>query len=62
MGHGSARGPHNCGECDDVVQRAIKDFDRRQDPSVFDEASCDCELTWSYVRRAETAYNQPLVD
>ncbi len=62
VGHGSDRGPHNCGECDDVVQRAIKDFDLRQDPSVFAEVSCDCERTWAYVREAETAYNQPLVD
>ncbi len=32
VGHGSDRGPHNCGECDDMVQSAIKDFDLRQDP------------------------------
>ncbi len=61
VGHGSDRGPHNCGECDDLVQRAIKDFDLRQDPSVFEEVSCDCETTWEYVMREETAYNQPLV-
>jgi radical SAM enzyme (TIGR01210 family) len=61
VGHGSDRGPHNCGECDDLVQRAIKDFDLRQDPSVFGEVSCACESTWAYVMREETAYNQPLV-
>ncbi|WP_299236534.1 archaeosine biosynthesis radical SAM protein RaSEA [Natronomonas sp.] len=61
VGHGSDRGPHNCGECDDRVQRAIKDFDLRQDPDVFDEVSCDCAATWEYVMDAETAYNQPLV-
>ena len=61
VGHGSDRGPHNCGECDDLVQRAIKDFDLRQDPSVFEEVSCACESTWAYVMREETAYNQPLV-
>ncbi|WP_178917955.1 archaeosine biosynthesis radical SAM protein RaSEA [Natronomonas gomsonensis] len=61
VGHGSDRGPHNCGECDDLVQRAIKDFDLRQDPSVFDEVSCECEATWEYVMREETTYNQPLV-
>ena len=61
VGHGSDRGPHNCGECDDLVQRAIKDFDLRQDPSVFGEVSCDCEATWEYVMREETTYNQPLV-
>ena len=61
VGHGSDRGPHNCGECDDLVQRAIKDFNLRQDPSVFDEVSCECEATWAYVMDNETAYNQPLV-
>jgi radical SAM enzyme (TIGR01210 family) len=62
VGHGSERGPHNCGECDDRVQTAIKDFDLRQDPSVFEEVSCECEATWEYVMREETAYNQPLVN
>jgi hypothetical protein len=49
VGHGSDRGPHNCGDCDDRVQRAIKDFDLRQDPTVFDQVSCDCEATWRAV-------------
>ncbi|PSQ18264.1 TIGR01210 family radical SAM protein [Halobacteriales archaeon QS_8_69_73] len=61
VGHGSDRGPHNCGDCDDRVQTAIKDFDLRQDPSVFEEVACDCEATWEHVMREETAYNQPLV-
>ncbi|WP_254840595.1 archaeosine biosynthesis radical SAM protein RaSEA [Natronomonas marina] len=62
VGHGSDRGPHNCGDCDDRVQTAIKDFDLRQDPSVFGEVSCECEATWEYVMAEETAYNQPLVE
>jgi hypothetical protein len=62
VGHGSERGPHNCGECDDLVQRAIKDFDLRQDPSVFEEVTCECEATWEYVMAEETTYNQPLVN
>jgi radical SAM enzyme (TIGR01210 family) len=60
VGHGSDRGPHNCGECDDRVQRAIEDFDRRQDPSVFDEVSCQCERTWDLVLERETGFNLPL--
>ena len=60
VGHGSDRGPHNCGECDDRVQTAIKDFDLRQDPTVFEEVSCDCEATWSAVLARETSYNLPL--
>ncbi|RXK52008.1 archaeosine biosynthesis radical SAM protein RaSEA [Halorientalis pallida] len=61
VGHGSDRGAHNCGECDDRVQKAIKDFDLRQDPSVFEQVSCDCERTWELVLERETGYNQPLV-
>ena len=60
VGHGSDRGPHNCGECDDRVQRAIKDFDLRQDPTVFEQVSCECEHTWEEVLQRETSYNQPL--
>ena len=61
VGHGSDRGPHNCGECDDRVQTAIKDFDLRQDPTVFDQVSCTCERTWEEVIERETSYNLPLV-
>ncbi|MFB6092429.1 MAG: archaeosine biosynthesis radical SAM protein RaSEA [Haloquadratum sp.] len=60
VGHGSDRGAHNCGECDDRVQTAIKDFDRRQDPSVFEQVSCECEATWEYVVDEETSYGMPL--
>jgi radical SAM enzyme (TIGR01210 family) len=60
VGHGSDRGPHNCGECDDRVQRAIKDFDLRQDPTVFEQVSCECEATWRAVLDEETAYAMPL--
>ena len=61
VGHGSDRGPHNCGDCDDRVQNAIKDFDLRQDSSVFGEVSCACERTWEVVMDHETAYSAPLV-
>jgi len=60
VGHGSDRGPHNCGECDDRAQRAIKDFDLRQDPSVFEQVSCDCEATWDAVVERERSYSLPL--
>ena len=60
VGHGSDRGAHNCGECDDRVQTAIKDFDKRQDLSVFEQVSCECEATWEYVMDEETSYNMPL--
>ncbi|QKY20262.1 archaeosine biosynthesis radical SAM protein RaSEA [Halolamina sp. CBA1230] len=60
VGHGSDRGPHNCGECDDRVQRAIKDFDLRQDPSVFEQVECECEFTWELVLEEEQSFNMPL--
>ena len=60
VGHGSDRGPHNCKECDDLVQKAIKDFDLRQDPTVFEQVSCACELTWEAVMERERSFNQPL--
>ncbi|AAG20125.1 archaeosine biosynthesis radical SAM protein RaSEA [Halobacterium salinarum] len=62
VGHGSDRGAHNCGECDDRVQKAIKDFDLRQDPSVFSEVACECEATHEAVVERETAYNLPLAE
>ena len=61
VGHGSDRGPHNCGECDDRVQRAIKDFNLRQDPSVFGQVSCACKQTWELVVERERSYSMPLV-
>ncbi len=60
VGHGSDRGAHNCGDCDDRVQRAIKDFDLRQDPTVFEQVSCDCKLTWAEVCERERSYSMPL--
>jgi len=61
VGHGSDRGPHNCGECDDRLQRAIKDFNLRQDLSVFDQVSCSCKRTWELVCEHERSYSMPLV-
>jgi radical SAM enzyme (TIGR01210 family) len=61
VGHGSDRGAHNCGDCDDRVQTAIKDFDLRQDPSVFEQVSCACEATWEHVVTEESSYAAPLV-
>ncbi|QLG61377.1 archaeosine biosynthesis radical SAM protein RaSEA [Halorarum salinum] len=60
VGHGSDRGPHNCGDCDDRVQTAIKDFDLRQDPSVFDQVSCECERTWELVLEEGASFAGPL--
>tara|TARA_A100001037_G_scaffold304455_1_gene341275 strand:- start:11027 stop:12094 length:1068 start_codon:yes stop_codon:yes gene_type:complete len=61
VGAGSDRGPHNCGSCDDIVFRSIKDFNLRQDPSVLSEPSCDCQETWKFILENETGYNLPLL-
>ena len=60
VGAGSDRGPHNCGECDDRVQRAIKDFDLRQEPAVFEQVDCECVATWATVCERERDYAMPL--
>lgn len=60
VGAGSNRGPHNCGECDERVENAIKDFSLRGDPTVFEQVDCSCEQTWELVRERETCYNLPL--
>jgi len=62
VGAGEPRGAHNCGECDDAVFRAVKDFDLRQDPAVFEEVGCDCEATWAAVMERERAYSLPLAE
>ncbi|MFB6160259.1 MAG: archaeosine biosynthesis radical SAM protein RaSEA [Haloferacaceae archaeon] len=60
VGAGEERGAHNCGDCDDRVFNAIKDFDLRQDPAVFEQVSCDCEGVWETVLEEETGYTLPL--
>ncbi|MFB6305128.1 MAG: TIGR01210 family radical SAM protein, partial [Haloferacaceae archaeon] len=62
VGAGEDRGAHNCGECDDAVFNAIKDFDLRQDPAVFDQVSCECEGVWETVLAEEAGYAMPLDD
>ncbi len=60
VGAGEERGAHNCGECDERVETAIKDFDLRQDPTVFEQVDCDCHATWETVLDEETGFCQPL--
>jgi len=60
VGHGSDRGPHNCGECDDRVYEAIKGFNLEQDPDIFERVDCPCRATWEEVRARETGFNLPL--
>jgi len=60
VGAGSDRGPHNCGDCDERVERAIEDFSLRGDPSVFEQVDCACRQTWEAICEREHGYSQPL--
>ncbi|MDY6765007.1 MAG: TIGR01210 family radical SAM protein, partial [Halobacteria archaeon] len=60
VGAGNDRGAHNCGECDDRVYNAIKDYSTRGDVSVFQEVDCGCREQWREVLERETAWRMPL--
>jgi len=49
VGYGKNRGPHNCGECDQMVASAIKSFSETQDIRNLDDAfrvGCECLENW----------------
>jgi radical SAM enzyme (TIGR01210 family) len=59
---GSARGPHNCYECDGAFADAIRKYSLTQDVSVFDNLRCDCRLQWEKVLELEGwTFGAPLV-
>ncbi|XGI84378.1 archaeosine biosynthesis radical SAM protein RaSEA [Halorutilales archaeon Cl-col2-1] len=62
VGSGGDRGAHNCGDCDDKVASAIKDYSLRGDESVFDEIYCGCKEQWREVMEREKPWNMPLTD
>jgi len=43
---GRARGPHNCGSCDQEVKNSIMEFSITQDRNLLKEATCDCKEKW----------------
>ncbi|NJD78064.1 MAG: TIGR01210 family radical SAM protein [Candidatus Methanoperedens sp.] len=53
VGAGSARGPHNCGKCDDDVASAIRIFSLTQDTGVFNGLDCQCRELWKKVVELE---------
>ena len=57
---GQERGAHNCGECDDKVYAAIKDFDKRGDPSVFEQIDCSCRDQWREIMERDKPWCIPL--
>lgn len=45
-GGGKKRGAHNCFQCDQKILSKIKDFSLHQNPTVFQNISCDCKNLW----------------
>jgi radical SAM enzyme (TIGR01210 family) len=50
---GKKRGVHNCGECDESITMAIRDFSLNQKTGVFDALECDCRPIWSHTLEHE---------
>ncbi len=61
VGAGSLRGPHNCGRCDKIVVRAIREFSLYQDVSVFENLDCKCLKLWERVLDLEDYSRIPLI-
>ena len=62
VGAGTRRGPHNCGECDDSIAKAIRSHDLAQDPSIFDDLDCRCKAAWQkVVELEEQTFGTPLM-
>ncbi|MCQ1538938.1 TIGR01210 family radical SAM protein [Methanocalculus taiwanensis] len=63
VGGGFARGPHNCGECDREIKKAIDayslSYDRSLLEAVFD-TECACKEEWRYVLEHEMPWCMPL--
>jgi archaeosine synthase beta-subunit len=49
-GGGVSRGPHNCGECDARVLRAIEEASLSQEFAPLGELECACRATWEAER------------
>jgi radical SAM enzyme (TIGR01210 family) len=59
---GAARGPHNCGECDQAFADAIRKYSLTQDISAFNGLKCDCRLLWEKTLELEEwTFGAPLV-
>ncbi|MCK9565962.1 MAG: archaeosine biosynthesis radical SAM protein RaSEA [Methanothrix sp.] len=61
VGAGTRRGPHNCGECDDVVAEAIRTHALSQDVIPFQRLDCQCKSTWTELMEVEEqSFGTPL--
>ncbi|MFX1605105.1 MAG: archaeosine biosynthesis radical SAM protein RaSEA [Promethearchaeota archaeon] len=50
---GKKRGAHNCGECDNDIIEAIRQFSLNQDSSVLQNLTCDCRKQWEHAMKHE---------
>ncbi len=57
---GKIRGPHNCGKCDRIVAKAIRDYSLFQDKTVFESLNCDCIAKWRRTIELEDYTRIPL--
>jgi archaeosine synthase beta-subunit len=61
VGAGTRRGPHNCGQCDDVVAEAIRAHDLTQDLGGLQILDCPCKATWrELMDLEEDSFGAPL--
>jgi len=60
---GNVRGAHNCGECDQHVINAIKEFTMSQDIGVLNkEISCSCKYEWkSNLIHEKISISEPVI-
>jgi len=59
---GTARGPHNCGTCDDDVIHEIQEYSLTQDKAVF-KTNCKDRTAWEFVLEFEHfTYGAPLIN
>ncbi|MCP1715079.1 radical SAM enzyme (TIGR01210 family) [Methanocalculus alkaliphilus] len=63
VGGGYIRGPHNCGDCDRDIKKAIDEysltFNRDLIRGAF-EKECGCREEWQYIREHEMPWCMPL--
>ena len=57
---GKLRGPHNCGKCDSMVAKAIRDFSLTQDIEKLENLECECIPKWKKALKLEDYSRIPL--
>jgi len=58
---GKIRGPHNCGKCDRIVEKAIRKFSLTQQLEELEDLYCNCIYLWKKILELENYSRIPLV-